>query len=48
MPFRFVGAVGRGLIVSVRAWRRWVRVVDYREAAENAEKLADKFVESGR
>nr|WP_042178940.1 FtsK/SpoIIIE domain-containing protein [Kibdelosporangium sp. MJ126-NF4]CEL13529.1 Cell divisionFtsK/SpoIIIE protein [Kibdelosporangium sp. MJ126-NF4] len=45
VPFRFVGAVGRGLIVSVRAWRRWVRVVDYREAAENAEKLADKFVE---
>ncbi|MFC0105638.1 cell division protein FtsK [Kibdelosporangium aridum] len=44
-PFRFVGAVGRGLIVSVRAWRRWVRVIDYREAAEHAEKLADKFVE---
>ncbi|MEV4313017.1 cell division protein FtsK [Actinocrispum sp. NPDC049592] len=44
-PFRFVGAVGRGLIVVVRAWRRWVRVGDYREAAENAEKLADKFVE---
>ncbi|MFC0105593.1 cell division protein FtsK [Kibdelosporangium aridum] len=45
VPFRFVGAVGRGLIVSVRAWRRWVRVVDYRAAAEHAEKLADKFVE---
>lgn len=45
LPFRFVGAVGRGLVVSLRAWRRWVRVVDYREAAENAEKLADKFVE---
>jgi DNA segregation ATPase FtsK/SpoIIIE, S-DNA-T family len=28
-----------------RAWRRWVRVHDYREAAEQAEKLADKFVE---
>jgi S-DNA-T family DNA segregation ATPase FtsK/SpoIIIE len=44
-PLRFLGAVGRGLVVSLRAWRRWVRVVDYREAAENAEKLADKFVE---
>jgi S-DNA-T family DNA segregation ATPase FtsK/SpoIIIE len=44
-PFRFVGSVGRGLIVSLRAWRQWVRVHDYREAAEQAEKLADKFVE---
>ncbi|TCO61068.1 S-DNA-T family DNA segregation ATPase FtsK/SpoIIIE [Actinocrispum wychmicini] len=44
-PFRVMGAVGRGLVVGLRAWRRWVRVTDYREAAENAEKLADKFVE---
>ena len=44
-PFTFAGAVGRGLVVCVRAWRRWVRVHDYREAAEQAEKLADKFVE---
>ena len=44
-PFRFVGAVGRGVVVMVRAWRRWVRVNDYREAAEQSEKLADKFVE---
>ncbi|HEX3779688.1 MAG TPA: cell division protein FtsK [Pseudonocardiaceae bacterium] len=44
-PFRFVGSVGRGLIVSLRAWRQWVRVHDYRDAAEQAEKLADKFVE---
>jgi S-DNA-T family DNA segregation ATPase FtsK/SpoIIIE len=44
-PFRFVGAVGRGGMVMVRAWRRWVRVHDYREAAEQSEKLADKFVE---
>jgi S-DNA-T family DNA segregation ATPase FtsK/SpoIIIE len=44
-PFRFVGAVARGLVVSLRAWRRWVRVRDYREAAELSEKLADKFVE---
>jgi S-DNA-T family DNA segregation ATPase FtsK/SpoIIIE len=44
-PFRFAGAVLRGLVVCVRAWRQWVRVTDYREAAEQSEKLADKFVE---
>lgn len=44
-PFTFVGAVGRGLVVTARMWRRWVRVLDYREAAEQSEKLADKFVE---
>jgi len=31
--------------VVVRGWRRWVRVHDYRDADEQAEKLADKFVE---
>lgn len=45
VPFRFAGAVLRGLVVGVRAWRRWVRVSDYREAAEESEKLADKFIE---
>jgi DNA segregation ATPase FtsK/SpoIIIE, S-DNA-T family len=44
-PWRFVSAVGRGTIAAVRAWRRWVRVLDYREAAEQSEKLADKFTE---
>jgi S-DNA-T family DNA segregation ATPase FtsK/SpoIIIE len=44
-PLRFLGAVARGLVVCLRAWRRWVRVHDYREAAELSEKLADKFVE---
>jgi S-DNA-T family DNA segregation ATPase FtsK/SpoIIIE len=44
-PFRFAGSVARGLVVCVRAWRRWVRVHDYREAAELSEKLADKFIE---
>jgi DNA segregation ATPase FtsK/SpoIIIE, S-DNA-T family len=44
-PWRFLGAVVRGLVVAVRAWRGWVRVHDYREAAEQSEKLADKFVE---
>ncbi|MCX2729500.1 FtsK/SpoIIIE domain-containing protein [Saccharopolyspora sp. NFXS83] len=44
-PKSFIGAVWRGLVMAVRAWRRWVRVVDYREAAEQSEKLADKFIE---
>jgi DNA segregation ATPase FtsK/SpoIIIE, S-DNA-T family len=44
-PLRFAGAVSRGLVVAARGWRRWVRVHDYREAAEQAEKLADKFIE---
>src|SRR5215470_6681089 len=41
-PWRFVGAAGRGAVLAARAWRRWVRVQDYREAAEQSEKLADK------
>ncbi|WP_184696724.1 cell division protein FtsK [Saccharothrix tamanrassetensis] len=45
LPGRFLGGVCRGTVVAVRAWRRWVRVRDYREAAEQSEKLADKFVE---
>ena len=44
-PFRFASAVTRGLVVAARGWRRWVRVHDYREAAEQADKLADKFIE---
>jgi S-DNA-T family DNA segregation ATPase FtsK/SpoIIIE len=44
-PWRLLRAVTRGLVHAARAWRRWVRVHDYREAAEQAEKLADKFVE---
>jgi S-DNA-T family DNA segregation ATPase FtsK/SpoIIIE len=44
-PLRFLGSVGRGLVLAVRGWRRWVRVHDYREAAEQSEKLADKFTE---
>ncbi|XVV05233.1 cell division protein FtsK [Actinosynnema sp. CA-248983] len=42
-PFRFLGAVVRGLVVGLRWWRSWVRVADYREAAEASDKLADKF-----
>ncbi|HEV2780205.1 MAG TPA: cell division protein FtsK [Actinophytocola sp.] len=44
-PLRFLGAVFRGLVAAARWWRRWVTVRDYREAAEQAEKLADKFTE---
>ncbi|MGH3708335.1 MAG: cell division protein FtsK [Pseudonocardiaceae bacterium] len=44
-PWRFVAATGRGTVLAVRAWRRWVTVRDYREAAEQSEKLADKYVE---
>ncbi|AXX28614.1 cell division FtsK/SpoIIIE protein [Actinosynnema pretiosum subsp. pretiosum] len=42
-PWAFAGAVVRGFLVAFRWWRAWVRVADYRAAAEAAEKLADKF-----
>jgi S-DNA-T family DNA segregation ATPase FtsK/SpoIIIE len=44
-PWRYLGAVVRGLVVGVRWWRGWVTVRDYRTAAEESEKLADKFTE---
>jgi S-DNA-T family DNA segregation ATPase FtsK/SpoIIIE len=44
-PLRFVGAVVRGVVVGLRWWRGWVTVRDYRTAAEESEKLADKFAE---
>lgn len=44
-PGRLGRSVVRGLLAAVRSWRRWIRVQDYREAAEHSEKLADKFVE---
>ncbi|QRP48096.1 cell division protein FtsK [Amycolatopsis sp. FDAARGOS 1241] len=44
-PWRYVGAVVRGLVVGARWWRNWVKVRDYRTAAEESEKLADKFTE---
>jgi len=44
-PWRFANAAGRGMVLAVRAWRRWVTVRDYREAAELSEKLADKYIE---
>jgi S-DNA-T family DNA segregation ATPase FtsK/SpoIIIE len=36
-PWRFVGATGRGTVLAARAWRHWVTVRDYREAAEHSE-----------
>ncbi|MGH7750061.1 MAG: cell division protein FtsK, partial [Candidatus Dormibacteria bacterium] len=44
-PWRFVSASGRGTVLAARAWRQWVTVNDYREAAEQSEKLADKYIE---
>ncbi len=44
-PWWFVRATGRGTVLSVRAWRQWVSVRDYQEAAEQSEKLADKYIE---
>ncbi|GAA3436987.1 cell division protein FtsK [Kutzneria kofuensis] len=44
-PFRYVSAVARGALAAARWWRKWVTVHDYRDAAEQSEKLADKFTE---
>jgi S-DNA-T family DNA segregation ATPase FtsK/SpoIIIE len=44
-PWRYLGAVARGIVTAARWWRRWVTVRDYRQAAEQSDKLADKFVE---
>src|SRR5207248_11380065 len=44
-PFRYLGAVVRGVVVGARWWRGWVKVHDYRTAAEESDKLADKFTE---
>ncbi|MCU1682918.1 MAG: ftsK [Amycolatopsis sp.] len=44
-PWRYFGAVMRGLVAGARCWRTWVKVGDYRQAAEESEKLADKFTE---
>ena len=44
-PWRVLTAVARGGVHAARGWRRWVRVGDYREAAEQADKLADKYLE---
>ncbi|MFF4597249.1 cell division protein FtsK [Amycolatopsis sp. NPDC001319] len=44
-PLRFLSAVVRGVVVGARWWRRWITVRDYRTAAEESEKLADKFIE---
>lgn len=43
VPVRYPGSVGRGLVITVRAWWRWVRVRDFYDAAKGADKLADKW-----
>nr|WP_245782371.1 cell division protein FtsK [Actinokineospora terrae] len=45
LPLRYFRAVLRGLAVAARWWRRWVTVRDFRQAAEQQDKLADKFRE---
>jgi len=44
-PWRLLGAVARGGVVAARAWRHWITVRDFREAAEESAKLADRFIE---
>jgi S-DNA-T family DNA segregation ATPase FtsK/SpoIIIE len=44
-PFRTTGAVARGAVIAGRAWWAWVRVDDYRRAAVEADKLADRWAE---
>ncbi|WP_024877764.1 cell division protein FtsK [Saccharomonospora piscinae] len=44
-PWRYLRAVVRGVLAAFRWWRKWVTVSDYREAAEEAQKLADRFTE---
>jgi S-DNA-T family DNA segregation ATPase FtsK/SpoIIIE len=45
VPVRYPAAVGRGLVVSARAWWAWVRVADFYEASKAADRLADKWQE---
>ncbi|OQO89649.1 cell division protein FtsK [Saccharomonospora piscinae] len=44
-PWRYLRAVVRGALAAYRWWRKWVTVRDYREAAEEAQKLADRFTQ---
>ncbi|WP_081481167.1 cell division protein FtsK [Saccharomonospora azurea] len=44
-PWRYLRAVVRGVLAAFRWWRKWITVRDYREAAEEAQKLADRFTE---
>lgn len=42
-PLRLASATARGVVVAVRVWHRWRTVRDYRQAAEEAGKLADRY-----
>lgn len=44
-PWRYLHAVVRGAVAGRRSWRQWITVRDYREAAEESGKLADKFTD---
>lgn len=42
-PVRYLGAVGRGTLVTTRAWWHWVTVKDFYDAAKQAQQLAHRF-----
>ena len=44
-PKTYLVSVGRGTAVSVRAWKRWVSAAEFRDAAKESGKLADKWAE---
>ncbi|ATE52112.1 cell division protein FtsK [Actinosynnema pretiosum] len=44
-PVRYPAAVGRGLVVSARAWWSWVRVEDFYSAAKSSDSLANRWAE---
>ncbi|QFZ17555.1 hypothetical protein [Saccharothrix syringae] len=44
-PVRYPAAVGRGLVVSARAWWAWVRVADFYDAARSSDSLASRWQE---
>ncbi|WP_053723019.1 hypothetical protein [Saccharothrix sp. NRRL B-16348] len=45
LPFRYPAAVGRGAVVSARAWWSWVRVADFYDAAKSSDSLASRWQE---
>jgi S-DNA-T family DNA segregation ATPase FtsK/SpoIIIE len=44
-PFRYTTAVARGGAVTGRAWWRWVRVIDFYDAAKGSDRLATLWLE---
>lgn len=44
-PKTYLVSVGRGTAASVRAWKRWVSATEFRQAAKESGKLAEKWHE---